>query len=67
MEPVVCASGATGHLVLGKAVMLEDVEKSSLSLLPTEHWKRFFIPYEQAVSVCTSLYYFLCTFLFTHV
>jgi hypothetical protein len=40
--------------MLGKAVMVEDVEKRSLSLLPKEHWKRFFIPCEQSVSICIS-------------
>jgi hypothetical protein len=52
--------------MLGKAIMVEDVEKSSLSLLPKEPWKRFFIPCEQAVSVYTYLYYFYVLFLFTH-
>jgi hypothetical protein len=53
--------------MLGKAVMVEDVEKSSLSLLPKEHWKRFFIPCEKAVSVYTFLYIiFYVLFLFTH-
>jgi hypothetical protein len=54
--------------MLGKAVMVEDVEKYSLSLLPKEDWKRFFIPCEQAVSVLHIFFMlYLCTFLFTHV
>jgi hypothetical protein len=36
--------------MLGKAVIVEDTEKRSLKLLPEDHWKRYFIPFDESVS-----------------
>jgi hypothetical protein len=52
--------------MLGKAVIVEDTEKRSLKLLPEDHWKRYFIPFDESVSffsfssLSLSIYIYAC-------
>jgi hypothetical protein len=37
--------------MLGTAVMVEDIERAKLDILPELHWKRFFFQLDIAVSL----------------